>query len=296
MNKSTGFTTAPDTLLPWVHENAARGMSRLELHENLVSNGYDPVFASSFLAKAFAGLENTSTSIANVADSQRLAAQAWWARHAELRSCNHLALCDADARIMVSNHAIACLYISNLLSSVECEALIAEARKSLTTSQVVDPSTGAFVSNVNRKSEGSFFRRDSAPKVVAQLQQRLSWLTSIDTAFFEELQTLHYGQGGEYKVHSDYFDPALPGSASQTRRGGQRLLTIICYLNDVSDGGGTEFPALGLQFQPTAGSVLVFSSLDEHGVENPSSMHAGMPVIEGEKWITTQWIRCEKAF
>jgi prolyl 4-hydroxylase len=87
--------------------------------------------------------------------------------------------------------------------------------------------------------------------------------------------------GGGYPPHFDYFDPAKPGSAPHLAQAGQRVATLIAYLADSAEGGGTAFRTLGLDLPPRAGSALCFSNVDEHGQFNPATLHAGLRVISG---------------
>lgn len=105
----------------------------------------------------------------------------------------------------------------------------------------------------------------------------------------ESLQVLHYSVG-EYLPHFDYFDPALPGSQPVLAQGGQRIMTFIVYLNTVEAGGETLFPALDLKVQPKQGRVVMFDNVS-NGKIDPLSLHASAPVLVGEKWAMTRWIR-----
>ena len=79
--------------------------------------------------------------------------------------------------------------------------------------------------------------------------------------------------------------------ASKIKQGGNRCVTMITYLNDVQDGGGTVFPVLGFAIQALQGRVLMFGNLDEHKIPHPSSLHMGLPPEDGDKWILTFWFR-----
>lgn len=104
-------------------------------------------------------------------------------------------------------------------------------------------------------------------------------------------RTLHYGIGGEYKPHYDYFDPSTPGGLYHYNRGGQRVASFIVYLNTPEAGGETVFPKAKLRVKPEKGKALLFYNVDPEGKEDPMSFHGGAPVIAGEKWIITRWLR-----
>ena len=61
-------------------------------------------------------------------------------------------------------------------------------------------------------------------------------------------------------------------------------------------GGETGFPKLDINIPPKKGDVVVFHNtlLDDaatHPKINPRSLHGGMPVIKGEKWMVNLWFR-----
>ncbi|MGZ5781611.1 MAG: prolyl hydroxylase family protein, partial [Burkholderiaceae bacterium] len=76
---------------------------------------------------------------------------------------------------------------------------------------------------------------------------------------------------------------------------GQRVATLILYLNDVEEGGETEFPEIGLKIIPKAGNALYFAYMNSSSQPDPLTLHAGRPVLKGEKWIATRWVR-ERAY
>jgi prolyl 4-hydroxylase len=107
----------------------------------------------------------------------------------------------------------------------------------------------------------------------------------------EGLQILHYHIGGEYKPHYDYFPPQDTGSDPHLATGGQRQATLIIYLNDVEQGGETIFPDTSLSITPRRGSAVYFSYCNSAGQVDPATLHGGAPVLRGEKWIATKWVR-----
>lgn len=102
---------------------------------------------------------------------------------------------------------------------------------------------------------------------------------------------LNYKPGTEYKPHFDYFPATQEGNASNPEKKGQRVSTLIIYLNDVEEGGATVFPSIGLSVIPKRGSAVYFEYYNSLGQVNPLTLHAGAPVIKGEKWAVTQWMR-----
>ena len=176
----------------------------------------------------------------------------------------------------------------NVLSDEECDALIAAAKPRLARSLTVAVKSGGEELNADRTSNGMFFRRDEND-VVARLEKRLAALANWPVENGEGLQILHYRPGAEYKPHYDYFDPDEPGTSTILKRGGQRVATIIMYLSEPEQGGGTVFPDAQLQVAPKRGNAVFFSYDRAHPASK--SLHGGTPVIAGEKWIATKWLR-----
>jgi len=93
------------------------------------------------------------------------------------------------------------------------------------------------------------------------------------------------------RPHHDYLDPNASGFAEQLRRFGQRIATVLVYLNDNYTGGQTVFPKIGLRYRGKTGDALFFTNVDRTGRADPLTMHAGTPPTSGEKWVISQWVR-----
>ncbi|MDB5946651.1 MAG: hypothetical protein JWQ33_1677 [Ramlibacter sp.] len=178
--------------------------------------------------------------------------------------------------------------IGNLLSDQECDELIALAKPRLARSLTVATKTGGEEVNDDRTSSGMFFQRGEH-EVVRRLEGRLARLLDWPEENGEGLQILHYRPGAEYKPHYDYFDPVEPGTPTILKRGGQRVATIVMYLAEPEKGGGTTFPDVSLEVAPKRGNGVFFSYDRPHPVTR--TLHGGAPVLAGEKWIATKWLR-----
>lgn len=176
----------------------------------------------------------------------------------------------------------------DLLADDECEALVAAAAKRLARSLTVETQTGGETLNVDRTSDGMFFERGEN-EVVARIEQRIAHLLRWPLAFGEGLQVLRYAPGAQYRPHYDYFDPAEPGTPTILRRGGQRVGTLVMYLQEPERGGGTVFPDIGLEVAPKRGTAVFFSY--ERPDPGTRTLHGGAPVLAGEKWVATKWLR-----
>ena len=175
-----------------------------------------------------------------------------------------------------------------LLSDAECDGMMALAAPRLMRSETVDNSTGGSEVNAARTSDGMFFERGEAP-LIATIEQRIAELLRWPLDHGEGMQVLRYGPGAEYLPHYDYFDPVHPGTARILQRGGQRVASLVMYLNTPTAGGATTFPDVGFEVAPLRGNAVFFSYERAHPCT--SSLHGGAPVTAGEKWVATKWLR-----
>ncbi len=175
-----------------------------------------------------------------------------------------------------------------LLADDECDALVAAAAPRMARSETVVNETGGNEINPSRTSRGMFFGRAEFA-LCERLELRIAALLHWPVVNGEGLQVLHYEPGAEYKPHHDYFDPAQPGMAAVLARGGQRVGTLVMYLNTPERGGGTTFPDVALEVAPIKGNAVFFSYDRAHA--STRTLHGGAPVQAGEKWVATKWLR-----
>ncbi|KAF7809616.1 putative prolyl 4-hydroxylase 10 [Senna tora] len=192
----------------------------------------------------------------------------------------------------------------NFLTKEECEYLIDIAKPHMHKSTVVDSETGKSKDSRVRTSSGTFLSR-GRDKIVRNIEKRIADFTFIPVEHGEGLQVLHYEVGQKYEPHYDYFQDDF-----NTKNGGQRIATVLMYLTDVEEGGETVFPAAkgnissvpwwnelsecgkkGLSIKPKRGDALLFWSMKPDATLDPSSLHGGCPVIKGNKWSSTKWMR-----
>jgi prolyl 4-hydroxylase len=177
------------------------------------------------------------------------------------------------------------------LQEFECREIIKKVKPFLTRSQVVNPKSSGSITDTRRTSFGTFLSKESEGKSLQNVRKCLEKLTDIPRKNGEEVQVLHYGIGAEYKPHFDYFDKTSSGGALQLARGGQRIATLLIYLNTPEKGGETVFPKAKIWIKPIQGKAVLFYNVDLQGNPDPLSLHGGSPVISGEKWIATLWLR-----
>ena len=166
--------------------------------------------------------------------------------------------------------------------AAELIALIeAERRPSTIADDNGDPSF--------RTSETCDLAADLAP--VQRVEALLAQLSGIDPAFGEPLQGQRYAEGQEFKPHTDYFTPGGGDFERYCARSGNRTWTFMIYLNDVLAGGATRFKVAGKTFQPEAGKLLCWNNRLPDGGVNPATLHHGMKVRKGVKYVITKWYR-----
>jgi prolyl 4-hydroxylase len=201
---------------------------------------------------------------------------------------NTLSAGDREVTVLTSMRNPRVVVFSGLLSDAECDEIVQLASKRLSRSETVQTDTGSSEVNEARTSDGMFFERGEHP-VCARLEARIAKLLNWPVENGEGLQVLRYRPGAEYKPHYDYFDPAQPGTPTILKRGGQRVGSLVCYLNTPKLGGATTFPDVQLEVAAVKGNAVFFSYDRAHPVTR--TLHGGAPVVDGEKWVATKWLR-----
>lgn len=170
----------------------------------------------------------------------------------------------------------------NVLSDEECAALIANASSRLERSKLASKEISQI-----RTSSGMFFDENESP-LINEIEKRVASLMHMPIKHAEGLQVLHYEPGQQFKAHFDYFAEHHPSSKNN------RISTLVMYLNNVEQGGETTFPQLGLSVTPVKGCAVYFEYFYNDQKLNELTLHSGEPVIRGEKWVATQWMRKQR--
>jgi prolyl 4-hydroxylase len=197
---------------------------------------------------------------------------------------------DRQVRVQARAERPALAVLGGVLEAGECEALIEMARGRLRPSTLTDPATGRDVVSQKRASLGMFFRLFENP-LVERIDRRLARLMNLPPEHGEGLQVLHYPEGAGSDPHFDFLVPANDANRASIARSGQRVGTLVSYLNDVPAGGETIFPAAGWAVSPVRGSAVCFEYCNSGGQLDPASLHASSAVQNGEKWVATKWMR-----
>jgi prolyl 4-hydroxylase len=214
-------------LREWIAAQAAAGHSAEVVVEAMRVSGWEEGVARSALAATLG--EKTVAGMAAAAPARPLPG-----RHINVER-PRVPAGDREVEVLMAISHPRVVVFGDLLSVEECAELIELASRRLSRSETVATRTGASEVNEARTSDGMFFLPGEFP-VCARLEARLARLLDWPLENGEGLQILRYRPGTEYKPHYDYFDPAEPGTPAILKRGGQRLASIVCYLNTPEAG------------------------------------------------------------
>ena len=268
----------PPAWRDWIADNLARGCDPKALVADMIRASFDPEFASATVLGFSRDGAQPVLDAAYEYEMPRIAAG------------NIIETPDRAVRVTLRIERPLIVFLDDLLSSDECDELVARSRDRLTRSTTVNPADGKDAVIDARSSEGTFFPLN-ADAFIARLDRRIAALMNMPIDNGEGLQILHYHTGGQYTPHYDYFAPSDPGSKPHVANGGQRVSSLVIYLNDVEDGGATIFPEIRLQAGPKKGGAVYFEYCNSRGQLDALSLHGGTPVLKGEKWIATKWMR-----
>jgi prolyl 4-hydroxylase len=172
------------------------------------------------------------------------------------------------------------------LSAAECAGLVALIDAHRRPSTITD----AYGAGDDFRTSETADLPGSDP-LVGAVYRRLAAYAGLDLAHAEALQGQRYAPGQQFKAHTDYFEPTGLDFFPHTEDGGQRTWTLMVYLNEAQAGGATRFVHLNKLFQPETGKLLAWNNRTADGGVNSFTLHAGMPVRAGTKYIITAWFR-----
>ena len=287
----------------WLATNAKRGCTVDSMVAAMMGAGFDQFSASAAVQRAVS-TANVGGAVAATADTVGgieaeagtgaplvKATQGTYQYDAlPVARGNVIRAFDRDVKVVMRCERPQVVVFADVLSPDECTEMIERSRHRLKRSTTVNPDTGQEDVIRNRTSEGIWFQRGE-DAFIERIDQRIASLMNWPVENGEGLQILHYNTSGEYRPHFDYFPPDQHGSAVHTARGGQRVATLIVYLNDVENGGETIFPEAGLSVAGRQGGAVYFRYLNGLRQLDPLTLHGGAPVLGGEKWIMTKWMR-----
>lgn len=181
--------------------------------------------------------------------------------------------------------------IERLITPGMCDWIVAQARPGLKRAMVYDVRDGSGVESKQRTNSDMRFSFPDTDLVLIFTGRIICDMLGCHFLDQEDPSVLHYTPGQEFKAHFDYLNPAIPAYAKSIPVQGQRIWTLLIYLNEDFAGGETAFPRLGYAYKGRKGDALLFRNVDTNGKPDPMTLHAGMAPTSGEKWLFSQWIR-----
>jgi prolyl 4-hydroxylase len=176
--------------------------------------------------------------------------------------------------------------VKGMASAAECQWLIARAAPRLKRALVYNNPSGVDSGRTNQFTLLNFANADL---IAEMIRTRISNELRAPLPCLEISQVLRYEVGEEFVLHCDFLDPQA--LRDEIARNGQRVATVLIYLNEDFEGGETSFPRLGLNHRGGTGDALVFSNVGPAGKPDDRTQHAGCPPTQGEKWVFSQWVR-----
>lgn len=196
---------------------------------------------------------------------------------------NRIKTVDREIEIIARLEEPLIVVLGSVVDDEECDALIQLSKDRLQRSKI---GSSREVSGI-RTSSGAFLT-DINTDVITSVEKRVSDIMGIPIDHGEGLHILNYKPGQEYKEHFDYF------ASTSNSANNNRIATLVIYLNDVEEGGNTFFPKLNFSVCPRKGMAVYFEYFYNNQMLNELTLHGGAPVVKGEKWIATQWMRRKK--
>jgi prolyl 4-hydroxylase len=192
----------------------------------------------------------------------------------------------ADPRVkQVSLDTAEVFYVADFVTDDECEKLCALIDRYKRPSTLL----ASTADSEFRTSESCDMDRFSP--LVQPIDERIADLLGIAPPHGETMQGQRYGPGQQFRAHHDYFNGAQEYWEQMKREGGQRTWTAMIYLNDVEEGGATWFPQAGIKVPPRKRMLLAWNNMRSDGSPNPNTLHEGMAVTKGVKYVITKWFR-----
>lgn len=273
----------------WILHNLDRGCTVDDLINSMVEQKFDPSIAAG-LVDAF--WRSRSEGVDPPKDAVEIDSALAEYRYEipRLAPGSVIRTTDRDIPVLLRLDQPVIALLDSVLSDEECDQLIELARNRLRPSTVVDLYTGADKIAEHRDSDGMFFKLEETP-FIAKLDQRISEVMNCPIENGEGLQVLRYGPNTKNTPHFDFLAPSNPANRESLARSGQRISTLVTYLNNVKSGGETFFPEVGLSVSPKKGNSAYFEYGNSLRQVDPKSVHSGTAVNEGEKWVVVKWMR-----
>ena len=194
-------------------------------------------------------------------------------------------LAQADGVQRVPTRELDLFIVRHFLDPATCAAMIEQIDSRRRPSEIADD---GGIANFRTSETCDLDSRDLA---VAEVERGIADLLGLPLTHGEPLQGQRYAPGQEFRAHTDTFNPGGYDFLVHTERGGQRSWTAMVYLNEPEDGGATRFKTIDKTIQPETGKLLTWNNLLPDGSPNTATLHQGMKVRRGTKYVLTKWFR-----
>lgn len=184
--------------------------------------------------------------------------------------------------------------IETFIPAEACAWIVAQSSKAQRAAPVLDRNAKSAAINAVRTNTSCYFDRLGHELILHLVDLRIAALSGLHVIHQEPTNVLRYQPGQEYKPHYDFFAGADEAAfGAEIARIGQRIGTVLIYLNDDYAGGETAFPHLDWRCKGKTGDALLFWSANAQGQLERNALHAGLPVTAGEKWLLSKWLRAK---
>jgi len=177
--------------------------------------------------------------------------------------------------------------IDSVLTKEDCRYLMEKANSMFTRSSVV----GVEGADESRTSETAWISKDDP--VAQKVFNKACELTGKHMGCCEDLQVVRYKPATYYRAHHDSCCDDSDACKNFETQGGQRVGTLLVYLNDEFTDGETHFPDHGdVKMKAPPGSAIFFKPLaNDEPKCHPKALHAGLPISTGTKYVCNAWVR-----
>ena len=187
--------------------------------------------------------------------------------------------------LKLPNNQLDIFVVRDFLSQKECDELIRRIDATCQPSAVLGP-----IADPDYRTSHSG-NLDPNDPFVHTIEQKINSLLGIQAEHGETIQGQRYHPGQQFKPHYDFFHKDQPYWDQMERDGGQRTWTAMAFLNVPEGGGQTAFPNANLRITPRTGNLLVWNNMTRSGQPNSLSLHQGVKVEAGVKYVITKWYR-----
>ena len=177
------------------------------------------------------------------------------------------------------------IIIPNILNESECNAIIDYATEFIAEQNIIE---GRYVYTKNKQH--TFAKKDN--ETIKPILEKLAKRVNIPYENMENPLIVRYLPYQYYMEHNDSCCDQNDRCRDFIKRGGQRLMTLIVYLNDDFEGGSTYFKKLNLNLKAPKGGAIAFHSLAQNSDKcHPNGLYQEQPLNKGSKWAMHVWFR-----